>query len=196
MVFCPVVSFDEEGDLRKEIVILALAGLALLAGCDTGNKTANAPATPKWKGARYHIAFDTKPTKPNPAGVTIPTVTYVANPALEFETRATLVIRFDAPGVEKDRPVANKMIMAPVDIHGAEGALPADYMDIANKDLSKFLGAYCMKGKVKLNVALARSSLSNSASDAEVDVKRLSDWLPVEVDFKNQHANCKPTKQG
>jgi len=196
MVFCPVVSFDEEGDLRKGIVILALGGLALLAGCDTGNKTANAPATPKWKGARYHIAFDTKPIKPNPAGVTIPTVTYVANPALEFETRATLVIRFDAPGVEKDRPVANKMIMAPVDIHGAEGALPADYMDIANKDLSKFLGAYCMKGKVKLNVALARSSLSNSASDAEVDVKRLSDWLPVEVDFKNPHANCKPTKQG
>jgi len=196
MVFCPVVSFDEEGDLRKGIVILALGGLALLAGCDTGNKTANAPATPKWKGARYHIAFDTKPTKPNPAGVTIPTVTYVANPALEFETRATLVIRFDAPGVEKDRPVANKMIMAPVDIHGGEGALPADYMDIANRDLSKFLGAYCMKGKVKLNVALARSSLSNSASDAEVDVKRLSDWLPVEVDFKNPHANCKPTKQG
>lgn len=196
MVFFRVVSFDEEGDLRKEIIILALGGLALLAGCDMGDKTAKAPAAPKWKGARYHIAFDSKPTKPNPAGVTVPTVTFVANPALEFETRATLVIRFDTTGVEKDRPVANKMIMAPVDIHGGEGALPAEYMDIASRDLSKFLGAYCMKGKVKLNVALARSSLSNQAGDAEVDVKRLSDWLPVEVDFKNPHANCKPTKQG
>jgi hypothetical protein len=182
--------------LRKEIIILALGGLALLTGCNMGDKAATAPATPKWKGARYHIAFDTKPTKLNPAGVTIPAVTYVANPKDEFETRATLVIRFDTSGVEKDRPVANKMIMAPVDIHGGEGALPADYMDIANKDLSKFLGAYCMKGMVKLNVALARSSLSNSANDAEVDVKRLSDWLPIEVDFKNPHPNCKPAKQG
>ena len=182
--------------MRKEIIVLALGGMALLAGCDMGDKTAKAPAAPKWKGARYHIAFDTKATKPNPTGVTIPTVTYEANPALEFETRTTLVIRFETPGAEKDRPVANKMIMAPVDIHGATGELPADYMEIANKDLSRFLGAYCMKGKIKLDVALARSSLTNRASDAEVDVKRLSDWLPVEVDFKNPHANCKPTKQG
>jgi hypothetical protein len=182
--------------LRKEIIILAMGGLILLAGCDTGNKAAKAPAAPKWKGARYHIAVDTKPTKPNPAGVTIPTVTFSANPALEFETRATLVIRFETPGATKDAPpVQNKMIMAPVDIHGGEGSLPAEYMDIANKDLSRFLGAYCMKGKVKLNVALARSSLSNQAPDSEVDVKRLSDWLPVEVDFKNPHPNCK-AKQG
>jgi hypothetical protein len=182
--------------LRK-CIILAIAGLALLAGCgNQGDNAAKVPAKPKWQGARYHIAFDTKPTKPNPAGVTIPTVLFTANPKDEFETRATLVIRFDTSGVDKDRPVANKMIMAPVDIHGGEGALPADYMDIANRDLSKFLGAYCMKGKVKLNVALARSSLSNQASDAEVDVKRLSDWLPIEVDFKNPHPNCKPAKQG
>ncbi len=196
MVFCGVVSLDEEGDLRKKIITLAIGGLALLAGCDTGNKAATAPATPKWKGARYHIAFDTKPTKPNPAGVTIPTVTYSANPKDELETRASLVIRFDTSGVAKDKPTQNKMIMAPVDIHGDEGALPADYMDIANKDLSKFMGAYCMKGKVKLDVALARSSLSSQASDTEVDVKRLSDWLPIEVDFKNPHPNCKPAKQG
>jgi len=176
--------------LSKGIVILAFAGLALLAGCDVGNKAPNAPVTPKWKGARYHIAFDTKPTKPNPAGVTIPAVMYTANPDDSLETRASLVVRFDTSGVEKDKPVANKMIMAPVDIHGAEGTLPADYMDIANKDLSKFLGAYCMKGKVKLTVALARSSLSSQASDAEVDVKRLSDWLPIEVDFKNPHPKC------
>jgi hypothetical protein len=176
--------------VRKEIIILAIGGLALLAGCDMGPKAANAPVTPKWKGARYHIAFDTKPTKPNPAGVTIPAVMYTANPDDSLETRASLVVRFDTSGVEKDRPSQNKMIMAPVDIHGAEGTLPADYMDIANKDLSKFLGAYCMKGKVKLTVALARSSLSSQASDAEVDVKRLSDWLPIEVDFKNPHPKC------
>jgi hypothetical protein len=180
---------DEEGDLRKSI-ILAIAGLALLAGCDVGNKATNVPATPKWKGARYHIAFDKPPAKPNPAGVTIPAVMYTANPDDSLETRASLVIRFDTSGVEKDKPVANKMIMAPVDIHGAEGTLPADYMDIANKDLSRFLGAYCMKGKVKLTVALARSSLSSQAGDAEVDVKRLSDWLPIEVDFKNPHPKC------
>jgi hypothetical protein len=196
VVFFRVVSFDEEGDLRKEIIVLAIGGLALLAGCNMGDKTATAPVTPKWKGARYHISFDKPPAKPNPAGVTIPTVLFTANPKDEFETRATLVIRFDTSGVEKDRPVANKMIMAPVDIHGGEGALPADYMDIANRDLSKFMGAYCMNGKVKLNVAMARSSLSNQANDAEVDVKRLSDWLPIEVDFKNPHPNCKPPKQG
>jgi hypothetical protein len=182
--------------LRKEIIVLALGGLALLAGCDMGDKTAKAPAAPKWQGARYHIRFDKPPAKPNPSGITIPTVLFTANPKDEFETRATLVIRFDTSGVEKDKPIQNKMIMAPVDIHGGEGSLPADYMDIANRDLSKFMAAYCMKGKVKLNVAMARSSLSNSANDAEVDVKRLSDWLPIEVDFKNPHANCKPTKQG
>jgi hypothetical protein len=180
----------EENDVRKSIIIFAIGGLALLAGCDMGNKASNAPVTPKWKGARYHIAFDTKPEKPNPAGVTIPAVMYTANPDDELETRTSLVVRFDTSGVEKDRPVQNKMIMAPVDIHGAEGTLPADYMDIANKDLSKFLGAYCMKGKVKLTVALARSSLSSQASDAEVDVKRLSDWLPIEVVFKNPHPKC------
>jgi hypothetical protein len=63
-------------------------------------------------------------------------------------------------------------------------------MDIANRDLSKFLGAYCMKGKVKLSVALARSSLSNQARDSEIDAKRLSDWLPIEVVFKNPHPTC------
>jgi hypothetical protein len=47
-----------------------------------------------------------------------------------------------------------------------------------------------MKGKVKLSVALARSSLSNQARDSEIDAKRLSDWLPIEVVFKNPHPTC------
>jgi hypothetical protein len=82
------------------------------------------------------------------------------------------------------------MIMPPLDISGAEGALPAAYMGEADKDLSTFLGTYCAKGKIKLSVALARSSLSSQALDAEVDAKRLSDWLPIELVFKNPHPKC------
>ena len=48
------------------------------------------------------------------------------------------------------------------------------------------LGAYCMKGKIKITVALARSSLQSTADDAEVDAKRLSDWAPIEL-------NCMPS---
>jgi hypothetical protein len=82
------------------------------------------------------------------------------------------------------------MIMPPVDIAGAEGTLPAEYMNLADKDLSRLLGAYCIKGKVKISVALARSSLAPLASDAEVDAKRMSDWMPIEVVFKNPHPKC------
>ena len=82
------------------------------------------------------------------------------------------------------------MIMYPVDIAGTEGTLPADYMNAADKDLSTFLGSYCVKGKIKISVALARSSLSRQAEEAEVDAKRLSDWMPIEVVFKNPHPKC------
>lgn len=174
--------------MRKSI-ILAIGGLALLAGCGSqGDKASNIPVTPKWKGAPYRIAFDARAAKPNPA-VVIPVVKYTANPDA-LETRATLVVRFDSLGATKSEPTMNKMIMAPVDIHGAEGALPADYMDAANKGLSTFLAAYCVKGKIKMSVALARSSLTSQAGDAEVNTKRLSDWLPVEVVFKNPHPKC------
>jgi len=100
------------------------------------------------------------------------------------------VVRFDASADTKNGPLTNQMIMAPVDIAGAEGTLPADYMDAANKDLSRFLGAYCIKGKIKISVALARSSLSSQAGDAEINAKRLSDWLPIELVFKNPHPHC------
>jgi hypothetical protein len=63
-------------------------------------------------------------------------------------------------------------------------------MDAANKGLSRLLGAYCIKGKIKISVALARSSLTSQAGDAEVDGKRLSDWLPIELVFKNPHPTC------
>ena len=173
-------------------IIVVIAGLALLAGCGQGDKASNIPVQPKWKGAPYRIAFDTQAGKPNPARVAIPGVKYTANPDA-LENRATLVVRFDSSDIMKNKdngPVMNKMIMGPVDIHGAEGALPADYMDAASKGLSTFLGAYCVNGKVKISVALARSSLTSQAGDAEVDAKRLSDWLPTEVVVKNPHPKC------
>jgi len=173
----------------KKGIILALAGLALLAGCDKPADKAAAPAVPKWKGAAYHLAFDTPPAKPNPAGVTIPAIKYTANPDA-VENRVVLVVRFDASAAKKQGPIVNRMIMAPVDIAGAEGALPADYMNSADKDLSTFLGAYCVKGKIGISVALARSSLSRTAEDDEIDSKRLSDWTPIEVAFKNPHPKC------
>ena len=181
--------------MRKDIVLVtvgfvAIVGFALFLGCGKqDDKAAGIPVGPKWKGAPYRLAFDTKAGKPNPAGVTIPVVKFTANPE-ELETRATLVVRFDTSNAAKKGPTMNRMIMAPVDIHGAEGALPADYMADAGKGLSTFLGAYCIKGKVKINVALAKSSLSSQAGDAEVDEKLLSDWLETEVEFKNPHPKC------
>lgn len=174
----------------RNSIILAILGLALLTGCgNQGDKASNVPVTPKWKGAPYRLAFDTKTAKPNPAGVTIPAIKYAANPDA-LEKRVVLVVRFDASADTKNVPLANQMIMAPVDISGAEGTLPADYMDLADKDLSRFLGSYCIKGKVKISVALVWSSISPQALEGEVDAKRLSDWAPIEVEFKNPHPHC------
>ena len=176
----------------KKGMALAIAGLALLVGCDMGNKATNVPLEPKWKGAPYRLALDAPPAKPNPTGVTLPAVKFTANPDA-LETRAILVVRFDMSQFSKNTdngPVMNQMVGAPVDIHGADGTLPADYMESVNKDLSRFLGAYCAKGKINLSVALARSSLNSHPTDSELDSKRLSDWTPVEVDFKNPHPKC------
>jgi hypothetical protein len=170
--------------------MLAIAGLAFLAGCGTqGDKSGGIPVGPKWKGEPYRLALDTQAPKPNPAGVTIPGVKFTANPDA-LETRATLVARFDASGVKKDGPITDQMIIGPFDIHGTDGILPPDYMDAADKGLARLFGAYCMKGKIKVSVAIARSSLSPQAADSEVNEKRLSDWMPVEVEFKNPHPKC------
>jgi hypothetical protein len=179
---------SEEDDVKRGI-FLALGGLVLLAGCDVGNKpAATVPATPKWKGAPYRIAFDKPAGKPAAAGLAIPAVKYTANPEA-LERRATLVVRFDNSSAKNPSgsPMVNKMIMGPVDIRGEDGALPADYMTAASKGLAGILGAYHINGKVKISVALARSSLTNQAGDSEVDQKRLSDWLDGEVTFKNPH---------
>jgi len=176
--------------MRKGIILLAIGGLALLAGCENqGNKAPGIPVGPKWKGLPYRISLDTQAGKPNPAGVTIPTIKYTANPDA-LESRVSLVVRFDTTAAKDEGSPTNKMIMAPVDISGETGALPAAYMDTADKELASYMGAYCLKGKVKISVAIARSSLNSRAIDTEVEDKRLSDWLPVEVVFKNPHPKC------
>jgi hypothetical protein len=169
---------------------LAIGGLALLAGCGPKDqKATTAPESTKWKGLPYRLAFDAPPAKPNPAGVTLPPIKFTADPE-SLETRAVLVVRFDASSATKTESIANQMIMPPTDISGAAGALPADYIEMADKDLGRFFTSYCMKGKVKISVALARSSLSRQTTEADVDQKRLSDWAPAEVDFKNPHGKC------
>ncbi|MGA7858225.1 MAG: hypothetical protein WCA11_09890, partial [Terracidiphilus sp.] len=151
--------------MRKSIM-LAFCGLAFLAGCNNqGNKASNIPATPKWK-VPYRLAFDTKAAKPGSAAVSLPPINFTANPDA-LETRVSLVVRFDASGVKKDTPLMDQVIIGPFDIHGADGTLPPDNMDQANKGLAKLLDAYCMNGKVKVTVALARSSLTPQAGDAE-----------------------------
>ena len=174
----------------RKVIILAIGGLVLLAGCgNQGDKSAGIPVGPKWKGAPYRLAFDTQATKPNKAGVTIPGIKYTANPDA-LERRAILVVRFDASAATKSGPLMNQMISYPVDISGAEGSLPADYMQSADEGLSRFLGTYCVKGKIKISVALARSSIARTATQDEVDAKLLSDWVPIEVEFKNPHPKC------
>ena len=175
----------------KKGILLTLGGLILLAGCDVSSKpAATIPVTPKWKGQPYRIAFEkTDPkAKPDAAGVTIPAVKYTANPDA-LERRTTLVVRFDNSTAKSPAgaPTVNKMIMAPVDIKGEEGTLSADYMSAADKGLASILSAYHMNGKIKISVALARSSLTSAAGDTEVDQKRISDWLDGEVIFKNPH---------
>jgi hypothetical protein len=180
----------EEEDVRKGIM-LVMGGLLLLAGCgNQGDKGAGIPVQPKWKGAPYRVAFETKAAKPNPTGINIPAVKFTANPDA-LETRALLVMNFAASGAADKEPVEHLMIGTPVDIRGEEGTLPEDYMDRARKGLTEYLETYCVKGKVNLSVALARSSLDPHAGADVVDAKRLSDWLPLEIVFKNPHPKCK-----
>lgn len=174
--------------MRKSIFILS-AALLLLAGCNSGNQAPTTPAAPKWKGPPYRVAFDTKPVKPNPTGITLPGIKFTANPD-DLQTRADLVIQVDTSGVKQATSQPDMMIMAPTDISGSEGALSADYVELTGKQLSQMLAGYCMKGKVKLSVALARSTLNMTSTDDQISAKRLSDWVPIELDFKNPHPKC------
>ncbi|MFP5206579.1 MAG: hypothetical protein ACLGP3_00435 [Acidobacteriota bacterium] len=175
--------------MRKGIVC-AFAALTLLAGCKSqSSETANVPAKPKWQGPAYHLALGAMPAKPNPAGLTLPEIKYTANPEA-LEGRVDLVVQFDNSGAKTAGPQVNQMIMAPVDIKGTDGALPADYMSDASKDLAQMLSTYCLKGKIKISVALASSSLMVPATNEQVEEKRISDWVPTVIEFKNRHPKC------
>jgi hypothetical protein len=183
-----------EDDVKKGI-IFTIGVLVFLAGCGNQNKTPGIPLRPKWHGGpAYHIAFDTQPTKPNKSGITIPPIKYTADPNAPpdaLEKRATLVVRIDTSSLAKKQPqMMDQIIMGAVDISGAEGALPADYMDATDKSLATLLEEYCINGKVKISVVLTRSSLSSTAGNAEIEDKRLSDWLPIELVFKSPLRAC------
>ena len=176
----------------KKAILLAMSGVLFLAGCGPQTKEApGIPAIPKWQGPAYHLAFDTKPAKPNPSGVTLPAINFTANPDA-LEKRVTLVAKFDSSGVKTDKMIINQVILAPFDISGASGTLSADALNYADKGLAHLLTTYCVNGKVNVSVLLVRSSLSPSADDSEIDAKRLSDWLPTDITFKNPHPGCKP----
>ena len=174
--------------MKKGIFILSGA-LLLLAGCNSGNQASNIPIKPKWQGAPYRLSFGALPAKPNPSGVTLPAIKFIADPD-QLERRVDLVVLVDTSSVKQASPVPDQMIMAATDISGAEGALSPDYLEFADKQLATMLSSYCMKGKVKISVTLVSSSLPLGATDDLVNAKRLSDWLPLEITYKNPHGKC------
>jgi len=173
----------------RRSIILAIAGLAFLEGCgNLGNKPYEPPDTSKWK-APYVIEFDTKAAKPNPAGVTVPAINYTAKTKTP-ERRAALIVRLDTSEVKNGKPGTNQLILGAVDVPGTAGTLPANYIDTADKGLAKIFAERCLKGTVKITVALVRSSIKPDADDAEINAKRLSEWVPTQVEFKNPHPKC------
>lgn len=175
----------------RKAIILGIGALALLAGCKSQKDSAyTVHLKPKWQGEPYHIAFDTAPAKASTAGITLPDLKYTANPDM-LENRAVLLVRFEAPQAANDQTLMNQMVMGPVDIHGTEGTLPADYMDAADQGLARLLAANHVSGKVKVSVMLARSSINSQPGDAEIEENRLSDWLSTDLVFKGAHAGRK-----
>ena len=173
-------------------IMLVIAGLAFLAGCgEQGNKASNPPAAPKKVKAPYNLEFDAKAVKPNPAGVTLPAINYTATSKETMERRASLVVQLDSSATKGDQPSMNQMIMGPADTPDATGTLSAAYMDLADKGVAKMLETNCLNGKVKLNLALVRSSIKPDAGEGELNEKRLTEWMPTEVTFKNPHPKCK-----
>jgi hypothetical protein len=184
---------DLEDDLNKSIVF-AFAALTLLAGCGPQDSSSGIPVRPKFTGPPYHLTLAAPPAKPNKSGLTIPPVNYAADPNApsdSLSTRAILVVRIDTSSLKsKGTMTMDQIIMGAVDIPGTEGALPADYMDATDQSVATLLEEYCVKGNVKINVALTRSSLSSTAGDAEIDDKLITPWLPISLVFKNPHAGC------
>jgi hypothetical protein len=186
VLFWRVINKLEEDGVKKGI-ILFVATLAFLVGCN--NQSPKIVIPPKWQGATYHLSFGAQPAKPNPAGLTIPAIKFVADPD-SLETRVDLVIKIDTSTLKVKGTMMDEMAMGAVDISGADGQVSADYLNRASTDLSNMLSAYCVKGKVKISVALTRSSLPANPTDDQINAKRLSDWTPIELDFKNPKPKC------
>jgi hypothetical protein len=178
--------FCNQEEVVKKAMLLAMSGVLLLAGCES-KKQASIPVEPKWKGPAYRLAFDTKPPKPNPSGVTIPGIKWTANPDA-LETRAVLVVRYDSSGVKSDKLIVDQVILGATDIKGPEGQLTDDYIALADQGIAHLLGVYKVKGKVKVQALLVRSSISPSAGPDELTNKALSDWISTDIDFKGGKA--------
>lgn len=174
--------------MRKD-VLLAITAFAFLAGCDNlDNKPYGPPPEAKLK-APYHLEFDAKAPKANPTGVALPSISFTANPNA-LERRAALVVRFDATGAKNDQPAKDRFVAQAIDIPGTGGKLPDNYIDSVDQGLAKLLKDRCMKGTVKVSVALVRSTIRPDPDETELNAKRLSDWVPAEISFKNPHPKC------
>ncbi|MGA2218054.1 MAG: hypothetical protein ABSG51_08205 [Terracidiphilus sp.] len=173
----------------KKTILLAIGALTLLAGCGEQGKAPGIPVGPKWKGLPYRLAFDTKEPALSPEGISLPAIKFTANPDA-LERRATLIVRYDTSAVKSDQLIINQIVVGPFDIAGSDGTIPADYMEQADKGLAQLTATYCMKGKVQVTVALARSSLAPQPSDSELNQKRLSDGVTTEVAIKKPQKGC------
>jgi hypothetical protein len=178
----------------KTTIIFAIAAAALLAGCGPQNNTGGIPVRPKFTGPPYHLALAAPPAKPSKSGLTIPPIKYTADPNAPSDslvTRAVLVVRIDTSSVKaKGAMTMDQIIMGAVDIPGTEGTLPADYMEATNQGVATLLAEYCVRGNVKITVALTQSSLSSTAGNGEIDEKAITPWLPISLVFKNPHSGC------
>jgi len=178
----------------KYTIVFAFAAFALLAGCGPQNNNSGIPVRPKFTGPPYHLTLAAAPAKPNKAGIIIPPIKYAADPNAppdSLDTRAILIVRIDTSSLKsKGQMTMDQIIMGAVDIPGTEGTLPADYMDATDQSLATLLEEYCVRGNVKITVALTRSSLSSTAGDGEINDKLLTGWLPISLVFKNPHSGC------
>jgi hypothetical protein len=166
----------------KKAMLLAMGAVLLLAGCDT-KKDAGIPVGPKWKGPAYRLAWDTKAPKPDASGVTLPGIKFTANPEA-LETRAVLVVRYDSSGVKSNNLVVDQVILGATDVKGADGQLSDEYISLADKGLAQLFNIYGVKGKVKVQALLTRSSISSSAGPDELKNRALSDWISTEIEYK------------
>ncbi len=177
----------------KYTIVLAIAAFGLLAGCGPQDK-GGIPVKPRFTGPPYHLSLAATPAKPSKSGLTIPPIKYTADadaPTDSLATRTVLVVRIDTASVKSKGPMTmDQVIMGAVDLPGTEGQLSADYMEATDQSVATLLAEYCVKGNVKMTVALTRSSLSSTAGDAEIDEKLITPWLPISLVFKNPHSGC------